>query len=87
MGKHGPLHEKRVCMVQPGLSFVGLHFLYAMSSSMVQGVSRDASRVVSAMAGCTESAVAASSSCLASNQQSSNSADLTIHTGVRPNGC
>jgi len=30
----------------PGLYFVGLHFLYAMSSAMVHGVSRDADRIV-----------------------------------------
>jgi putative flavoprotein involved in K+ transport len=57
-GEHGPLHEKGVCTVQQGLYFVGLHFLYAMSSSMVQGVSRDASRVVRAIAGSAQSAPA-----------------------------
>ena len=25
--EHGPLHEKGICTVEPGLSFVGLHFL------------------------------------------------------------
>ena len=30
---------------QPGLYFVGLLFLYAMSSSMIHGVGRDAERV------------------------------------------
>ena len=57
-GEHGPLHEKGICSVQPGLYFVGLHFLYAMSSSMVQGVSRDAARVVRAIAGSHQSATA-----------------------------
>jgi putative flavoprotein involved in K+ transport len=27
---------------EPGLYFVGLHFLYAMSSTMIHGVGRDA---------------------------------------------
>jgi putative flavoprotein involved in K+ transport len=49
-GEHGPLHERGVVSSQPGLYFVGLHFQYALSSSMVQGVSRDAARVVHAIA-------------------------------------
>ena len=49
-GEHGPLHERGVVTSQPGLFFVGLHFLYAISSSMVQGVSRDAERIVGAIA-------------------------------------
>jgi putative flavoprotein involved in K+ transport len=57
-GEHGPLHARGVCTVQPGLYFVGLHFLYAMSSSMVQGVSRDAARVARAIAGAHQSAPA-----------------------------
>lgn len=32
---------------QPGLYFVGLHFLYAFSSTMIHGVGRDADRVAS----------------------------------------
>ena len=34
---------------QPGLYFVGLTFLYAMSSSMIHGVGRDAARIVKAI--------------------------------------
>ena len=49
-GEHGPLHERGVVTSQPGLYFVGLHFLYALSSSMVHGVSRDAERIVRAIA-------------------------------------
>jgi putative flavoprotein involved in K+ transport len=48
-GVHGPLQERGICTVEPGLYFVGLHFQYAQSSSMVQGVSRDAARVVRAI--------------------------------------
>jgi putative flavoprotein involved in K+ transport len=40
-----PVHEKGVVLEEPGLYFVGLHFLYAASSSMVQGVGRDAERI------------------------------------------
>jgi putative flavoprotein involved in K+ transport len=40
-----PLHEGGLTAV-PGLYFVGLGFLYAMSSSMIHGVGRDAARIV-----------------------------------------
>ena len=47
-----PMHRRGVAVAVPGLSFVGLQFLYAMSSSMVHGVERDANyiaeRIVSA---------------------------------------
>ncbi len=41
-----PIHERGVVTKEPGLYFVGLHFLYALSSAMVHGVSRDAEYVV-----------------------------------------
>jgi putative flavoprotein involved in K+ transport len=37
-----PLQRRGVALAEPGLSFVGLHFLYAMSSAMIHGVGRDA---------------------------------------------
>ena len=44
--EHGePRHEAGVVPDQPGLYFVGLHFLYSMSSGMIHGVGRDAERV------------------------------------------
>jgi putative flavoprotein involved in K+ transport len=43
-------HRCGVVESQPGLYFVGLPFLYSMSSSMVHGVGRDAARVVRAIA-------------------------------------
>ncbi len=41
-----PNHRSGLVESQPGLYFVGLHFLHAMSSGMVHGVGRDARRVV-----------------------------------------
>jgi putative flavoprotein involved in K+ transport len=41
-GDGRPLHQRGVALGEPGLSFVGLHFLYAMSSAMIHGVGRDA---------------------------------------------
>jgi putative flavoprotein involved in K+ transport len=41
-----PRHVAGVVKDAPGLYFVGLHFLYAMSSAMIHGVGRDAARIV-----------------------------------------
>jgi putative flavoprotein involved in K+ transport len=46
-----PRHERGVAVDQPGLYFVGLHFLHAATSATVTGVARDARYVVRAVAG------------------------------------
>jgi putative flavoprotein involved in K+ transport len=46
MGEKEPKHRRGVVQSQPGLYFVGLNFLYAFSSTMIQGVSRDAEYIV-----------------------------------------
>jgi putative flavoprotein involved in K+ transport len=46
LGEEEPMHERGVVAKEPGLYFVGLHFLYAMSSGMIQGVGRDAAYIV-----------------------------------------
>jgi putative flavoprotein involved in K+ transport len=43
------LHQGGIVEGEPGLYFVGLTFLYAMSSSMIHGISRDADRIVKAI--------------------------------------
>lgn len=45
-----PRHDGGVVENEPGLYFVGLHFLYALSSAMVQGVGRDADRIAGVIA-------------------------------------
>jgi putative flavoprotein involved in K+ transport len=45
-----PRHERGLVSDVPGLYFVGLHFLYALSSTMIHGVARDAGRVATAIA-------------------------------------
>jgi putative flavoprotein involved in K+ transport len=45
-----PLHRRGVSLVEPGLSFVGLHFLHAMSSAMIHGVGRDAEYIAERIA-------------------------------------
>jgi putative flavoprotein involved in K+ transport len=39
------MHECGIVTSMPGMYFVGLHFLYAMSSATVMGVGRDAERI------------------------------------------
>jgi putative flavoprotein involved in K+ transport len=45
-----PRHEAGVVPSVPGLYFVGLHFLYSMSSAMIHGVGRDAARIAATAA-------------------------------------
>jgi putative flavoprotein involved in K+ transport len=45
-----PVHDGGVVKGAPGLYFVGLHFLYSVSSAMIHGVARDARRIVDAVA-------------------------------------
>ena len=55
--EHGePRHEAGLVAGEPGLYFVGLHFLYAMSSTMIHGVGRDAERIAEAIAARTRAA-------------------------------
>jgi len=49
-GEKEPLHRSGVVESQPGLYFVGLTFLHAVSSSMVHGVGRDAARIAEQVA-------------------------------------
>jgi putative flavoprotein involved in K+ transport len=45
-----PQHDRGIVPAQPGLFFVGLHFLFAFSSTMIHGVGRDAARIADAVA-------------------------------------
>jgi putative flavoprotein involved in K+ transport len=49
-GTEGPIHERGIVQSEPGLYFLGLEFLYAMSSVMVHGVGRDAEYIASHIA-------------------------------------
>ena len=44
-----PIHERGVVSSVPGLYFVGLHFLYSLSSATLLGIGRDAEYVVRAI--------------------------------------
>ena len=54
-----PLQYRGVVPNEPGLYFIGLHFLYAMSSTMIHGVGRDAAYVANVIAGRARTASAA----------------------------
>jgi putative flavoprotein involved in K+ transport len=45
-----PAHEAGVVTREPGLYFVGLPFMYSMSSAMIHGVGRDARRIAGVVA-------------------------------------
>lgn len=45
-----PVHDKGVVPSVPGLYFVGLFFLYAVTSSLLRGVGRDAKRIAEVIA-------------------------------------
>jgi putative flavoprotein involved in K+ transport len=45
-----PRHESGIVRDEPGLYFVGLHFLHAFSSTMVHGLARDAKRIADTVA-------------------------------------
>ena len=42
-----PRHESGIAAAEPGLYFVGLHFLHSFSSTMIHGIARDAERIAS----------------------------------------
>jgi putative flavoprotein involved in K+ transport len=45
-----PRHESGVVRDEPGMYFVGLHFLHAFSSTMIHGLARDAKRIADTVA-------------------------------------
>jgi putative flavoprotein involved in K+ transport len=53
-----PVHDRGVVASQPGLYFVGLFFLTAVSSGLVGGVGRDAERIAAAIAARSRAAAA-----------------------------
>jgi putative flavoprotein involved in K+ transport len=51
-----PNHDRGLVPQVPGLYFVGLHFLYSLSSATLMGIARDAERISKAVAQRTHSA-------------------------------
>jgi putative flavoprotein involved in K+ transport len=52
-----PLHNRGIVTDVPGLYFLGLQFLYSMTSATVHGVGRDAEHIVKVIASRTQTAV------------------------------
>jgi putative flavoprotein involved in K+ transport len=52
-----PKHDSGIVREIPGMYFVGLHYLYALSSATLMGVGRDAERIVKRIAGTRTEAV------------------------------
>ena len=50
LGPQEPLHRRGVVESEPGLYFIGLKFLYSVSSEQIQGVGRDASYIAGKIA-------------------------------------
>ncbi len=57
-GEHDLRHERGVVPDVPGLYFVGLHFQYALSSTMIHGVERDAKYIADQIAASSLTAAA-----------------------------
>jgi putative flavoprotein involved in K+ transport len=53
-----PQHRRGIAIGDPALSFVGLQFLYAMSSAMIHGVGRDAAYIAERIASARHAAEA-----------------------------
>ena len=45
-----PIQQSGIVPNEPGLYFVGLHFLHSLSSTMIHGIARDAQRIVDTIA-------------------------------------
>lgn len=50
LGPQGPVHHRGIVESEPGLYFLGLKFLYSVSSEQVHGVGRDAAYIADAIA-------------------------------------
>jgi len=50
LGEKEPMHERGVVHNEPGLFFVGLHYLSAISSAQIHGVGRDAAYITEQIA-------------------------------------
>jgi putative flavoprotein involved in K+ transport len=50
LGPQGPVHHRGIVESEPGLYFLGLKFLYSVSSEQIHGVGRDAAHIADAIA-------------------------------------
>lgn len=76
-----PKHKSGVVVDEPGLYFVGLPFIYAFSSAMIHGVSRDAERIVQVIGERTQGGASKSRAAAADAGMDSGSYEQLITTG------
>ena len=50
LGPQGPVHHRGIVKSEPGLYFLGLKFLYSVSSEQIHGVGRDAAHIADTIA-------------------------------------
>lgn len=67
-GDHEPQHKRGIVPSQPGLYFVGLHYLTGLSSAMIHGVGRDARRIAQVIAARTAQSPAERAATLAAGR-------------------
>ena len=76
-----PRHASGVVVDEPGLYFVGLPFIYAFSSAMIHGVSRDAERIVQVIDERTRGGASKSNGASAGDGIDSGSYDQLVASG------
>jgi len=76
-----PHHDAGVVATEPGLYFLGLHFLYSVSSETLMGVSRDARRIARRIAAAGLADVALPIHSLSSNQRARTTEAETTEIG------
>ena len=74
-----PRHESGIAAGEPGLYFVGLHFLHSFSSTMIHGVARDAERIAGEIERRTKRGAA--DTALAAPRDDASAADLRAAAG------
>jgi putative flavoprotein involved in K+ transport len=50
LGAIEPIHDRGIVRSEPGVYFIGLKFLYSVSSEQIHGVGRDADRIAQQIA-------------------------------------
>lgn len=75
-----PVHREGIVPGEPGLYFVGLHFLYSLSSTMIHGVARDAQRIADTIGARVKRAVRLSPS-LAPGRETATRGDVPATQG------
>jgi putative flavoprotein involved in K+ transport len=77
-----PRHQSGIASDEPGLYFVGLHFLHAFSSTMIHGIARDAERIAGEIDRRTKRAAPGTAVVTSEKNSSSGHAVLARHRNI-----